>query len=110
MISSAALTPSPDWTMSYHFLPVGSASMPGSPAKSRGKKPMLSEWSATTMKSSGRESFTRMPFEAVTSSPRAKRYASSRPRRLPKAPASIELPVWRWVSPQNTRVGKLRPA
>ena len=55
--------------MSYQRRPVGSASIVGSPAKSCGKKPMLSEWSATTRKSSGRESFTRWPLEAVISSP-----------------------------------------
>ncbi len=50
--------PLPDLIMSYHFRPVGSASKAGSPAISCGKKPMLSEWSATTRKSSGRDSFT----------------------------------------------------
>ena len=45
----------PAWTMSYQRRPVGSASISGSPANSRGKKPMLSEWSATTRKSSGRD-------------------------------------------------------
>ena len=46
---------------------------PGRRASRSGKKPMPSEWSATTRKSSGRESFTGCPLEAVTSSPRAKR-------------------------------------
>jgi len=73
MISSAAWPPSPDWIMSYHLRPVGSASSSGLPAIRSGKKPMLSEWSATTRKSSGRESFTGWPLEAVTWSPRAKR-------------------------------------
>ena len=112
MISSAALTPlsPPAWTRSYQRLPVGSASISGLPEKRAGKKPMLSEWSATTRKSSGRESLTLRPADAVTSSPRAKRYASSLSSRVPKAPASRDALVCRWVSPQKTRVGKLRPA
>ena len=75
MISSAALTPSspPVCTMSYQRRPVGSASISGLPAKSAGKKPILSEWSEMTRKSSGRDSFTRSPPDAVSSSPRAKR-------------------------------------
>ena len=43
MISIAASAPLPDWIMSYHFRPVGSASSSGLPAKRSGKKPMLSE-------------------------------------------------------------------
>jgi hypothetical protein len=73
MISMAASGPLPDPIMSYHRRPVGSASTSGLPANRSGKKPMLSEWSATTMKSSGRDSFTRWPLDAVTSSPLAKR-------------------------------------
>ena len=61
------------WIMSYHLRPVGSARISGLPAKRSGKKPMLSEWSATTRKSSGRESLAGWPLEAVTCSPRAKR-------------------------------------
>ncbi len=96
--------------MSYHFLPVGSLSIFGSPEYKRGKNPMLSEWSATTRKSSGRDSLTFKPVDEVSSSPRAKRCASSGKSLAPNAPASNELPVCRWVSPQNTLVGKLRPA
>ncbi len=43
MISIAASAPLPLWTMSYQRRPVGFASSLGSPAKSCGKKPMLSE-------------------------------------------------------------------
>ena len=60
MMSIAASAPLPDWIMSYHFLPCGSASTSGSPAKSSGKKPMPSEWSATTRKSSGRDELHRL--------------------------------------------------
>ena len=42
MISIAA-APLPDWIMSYHLRPVGSASRSGLPANRSGKKPMLSE-------------------------------------------------------------------
>ena len=73
MIWMAASAPPPDWTRSYHWRPVGSASISGLPANRSGKKPMLSEWSATTRKSSGRESFTGCPLEAVSCSPLAKR-------------------------------------
>ena len=48
--------------------------------------------------------------DAVICSPRAKRYASRGPSRAPKAPASIENEVCRWVSPKNGRVGKSRSA
>ena len=73
MISMAAAAPWPDWIMSYHLRPVGLARSSGLPAIRSGKKPMLSEWSATTRKSSGRDSFAGWPLDAVTSSPRAKR-------------------------------------
>ena len=73
MISMAASAPWPDWIMSYHLRPVGSASISGLPANRSGKKPMLSEWSATTRKSSGRESLAGWPLEAMTCSPLAKR-------------------------------------
>ena len=73
MISSAAWAPLPDMIRSYHCLPVGSARISGLPANRSGKKPMLSEWSATTRKSRGRDSFTGWPLEAVISSPRARR-------------------------------------
>ena len=43
MISIAASAPLPDWIMSYHWRPVGSASSSGLPASRSGKKPMLSE-------------------------------------------------------------------
>ena len=61
---------------------------------------MLSEWSVTTRKSRGRESFTRCPVEETSSSPLANRYASDGFRRAPNAPASMDIPVWRCVSPQ----------
>ncbi len=70
----------------------------------------LSEWSATTRKSSGRDSLTCKPVDEVSSSPRAKRCASSGISLAPNAPASIELPVCKCVSPQNTSVGNPRPA
>ena len=73
MISSAASAPFPDVIISYHLRPVGFASTSGFPARRSGKKPMLSEWSATTRKSRGRESFTGWPLEAWISSPRASR-------------------------------------
>ena len=73
MISIAASEPLPALIMSYHLRPVGSARISGLPAKRSGKKPMLSEWSATTRKSSGRDSFTGCPLEAVISSPWASR-------------------------------------
>ena len=63
----------PRWIISYQRFPVASASNLGSPSKRRGKKPMLSEWSATTMKSSGRDSLTGSPVDDTTSSPRPKR-------------------------------------
>ena len=110
MISIAASAPLPLCTMSYHFRPVGFARIFGSPLNRSGKNPMLSEWSATTRKSSGRESFTGCFDDAVISCPLAKRYASRGPSRQPNAPASIEKPVCRCVSPKNGRVGKLRPA
>ena len=69
---------------------------------------MLSEWSATTSQSRGRESFTGIPLEAITSSPRANRYASSMSSRFPNAPASIEFAVCRCVSPHRGKVGKPR--
>ena len=100
MISIAASAPLPLWIMSYHLRPVGSARMLCAPANRSGKKPMLSEWSATTRKSSGRESFTGWPLEAVTCSPRAKRYASRGFSRAPNAPASIENDVCKCVSPK----------
>ena len=73
MISSAASAPLPEWIMSYQRRPFGLASSSGFPAIRSGKNPMLSEWSATTRKSSGRESLAGWPLDAVTSSPRAKR-------------------------------------
>ena len=73
MIWTAASAPCPDCIMSYHLRPVGSASSSGLPAIRSGKNPMLSEWSATTRKSSGRDSFTGCPDEAMSSSPLASR-------------------------------------
>ena len=49
------------------------------------------------------------PPVETTSSPRAKRKASSWPSRF-IVPASTETAVCRWVSPNSGRVGKLRPA
>ena len=60
MISIAAAAPWPVWIMSYHLRPSGSASSSGLPASRSGKKPILSEWSVTTRKSSGRDSFGRL--------------------------------------------------
>ena len=105
MMSIAAAAPWPDASMSCHFFPCGSAMMSGAPPTSSGKKPKPSEWSATTRKSSGRESFTGCPVFEVTSSPRANRNASGGPSRAPKAPASIENAVCRCVSPKKGRVG-----
>ena len=105
MMSIAASAPLPEVIMSCHFRPCGSAMMAGSPPTISGKKPKPSEWSATTRKSSGRESFTGCPVFEVTCSPRANRKASGGPSRAPKAPASIENAVCRCVSPKNGRVG-----
>ena len=63
-------------------------------------KPPL--WSAITRKSSGRSSFAFNPHVDVTSSPRAKRSASSGPSLTPKPKASIEFEVCKWVSPHNS--------
>jgi len=72
---------------------------------------MLSEWSAaTTRKSGGRDSLTFKPVDEVSSSPRAKQCASAGLSLAPKVPASNDMPVCTCVSPQNTFVGKLRPA
>jgi hypothetical protein len=73
IISTAASAPWPFWIISNHLRPVGSVRSAGSPARRRGKNPMLSEWSATTRKSSGRDSFAGWPDDATISSPLAKR-------------------------------------
>lgn len=73
MMSIAASAPWPPLICSYQRLPCSVASNVGSPLISIGKKPMPSEWSATTRKSSGRESRTGWPVFEVISSPRAKR-------------------------------------
>ena len=73
MISRATSSPLPAWTLSYHSLPVGSDSRCAAPALRSGKKPMLSEWSATTRKSSGMASRTRPAVVDSISSPRANR-------------------------------------
>jgi hypothetical protein len=99
-MSIAASAPFPACTRSYHFLPVGFARIFASPLKRSGKNPMLSEWSATTRKSSGRDSLTGCFEDAVISWPLAKRYASRGPSVQPNAPASIEKPVCRCVSPK----------
>ena len=78
-------------------------------SRSCGIRPYISAWSEITRKSSGRESLARRPPVEVTSSPRAKRKASSWPSRF-IVPASTEIAVCRWVSPNSGRVGKLRPA
>ena len=56
-----------------HCAASGSDVSPGLPSWSWNIRPRPSAWSATTRKSSGRESFTGMPVEETTSSPRAKR-------------------------------------
>ena len=61
MMSRAASAPWPEAIMSCHLRPCGSAMIAGSPPKMSGKKPMPSEWSATTRKSSGRDSLTGWP-------------------------------------------------
>jgi len=80
----------------------------GEPAAMSCTMPIPSEWSATTNQSSGRESFTGCPLEATTSSPRANRYASGTPSRLPNNPASMDSAVCRWLSPHRGRLGKAR--
>ena len=74
-ICSAAATACspPARTMSCQRRPFGSDRTSGSPATSRGKKPMPSEWSATTRKSSGRERRTGCRVAEISSSPLAKR-------------------------------------
>ena len=79
--------------------------MSGVPAKMSGKNPKPSEWSVTTRKSSGRDSFTFWPVDDTISLPLAKTYASRGESRAPNAPASIEYEVCRWVSPKYGRVG-----
>ena len=75
IISSAAATAvwPPSSTMPFQRRPSSLAIISGSPAISIGKKPMPSEWSEITRKSSGRPSLTRSPVAETTSSPRAKR-------------------------------------
>ena len=63
----------PVCTMLCQRRPFGSARISGSPAISRGKRPMASEWSATTRKSSGRERRTGCRVAEITSPPLAKR-------------------------------------
>ena len=87
-------------SLSYQRRPVGSASRSGLPPSSFGKKPMLSEWSATTRKSSGRDSLARLAVDDVTSSPLRESIGVLGPEAAPKAPASKENPVWRCVSPK----------
>ena len=65
----------------------------GAPAKKSGAKPILSEWSATTIKSRGRERRTFCPVFEVTSSPLAKRYPSAGISVAPSIPASNEIAV-----------------
>jgi hypothetical protein len=43
MMSMAASAPLPEWIISLHFRPCGSAMIFGSPPMSSGKKPMPSE-------------------------------------------------------------------
>jgi hypothetical protein len=43
MISIAASAPLPEWIISFHLLPWGSAMIAGAPLKINGKNPMPSE-------------------------------------------------------------------
>ena len=85
-----------------NFMFVGGIS--GFPFSNCGMRPYISAWSEMTRKSRGRESLALRPCVVVTSSPRAKRKASSCPIRH-IVPASTETAVCRCVSPQKTRVG-----
>jgi len=105
---SKILSRSPLVSSLYQRFPGSVLTISGSPLSNCGISPYISAWSLTTKKSSGRESFARKPCVVVTSSPRAKRKASSCPSRF-MVPASTETIVWRCVSPHNTRVGNSRP-
>ena len=100
---------SPDISSPYHARPTSLDSTSGSPASSCGISPYISAWSEITRKSSGFDSLARSPCVVVTSSPRAKRKASSWLSRF-IVPASTDTIVCRCVSPHSTRTGKLRPA
>ena len=63
----------PDLRTLDHRAASGSEMNAGLPSCTWNMSPRPSAWSATTRKSSGRESFTGMPVEETTSSPRAKR-------------------------------------
>ena len=106
--SSATWLPSdpPFFILSYQPLPTSVASKSGSALLSKSARPRYSAWSDTTRKSSGLLSLARRPELDVTSSPRAKRYASSGPSLVPIRPSSNERRVWLCVSPQKTRLGK----
>ena len=108
MAAAKAWSGSPLFSMSYHFLPASVPRISGSPASSCGIRPYISAWSDTTIQSSGRDSLTRRPWVDTTSSPRAKRNASSW-LRVHMVPASTDTAVCRWVSPHSSSVGKSRP-
>jgi hypothetical protein len=112
MISITAAVDSlgPCFIMSAHFLSVGSASSSALPSLSSVMMPMPSEWSVTATQSSGALSLTGCPLVETTSSPRAKRVASSGPSVVPKPPASTDHEVCTCSSPQYGRSGYLRPA
>ena len=61
---------------------------------------MLSEWSATTRKSSGRARRARPDGGGIHFLAAREAVGILGPIRAPKAPASIEKPVCRCVSPQ----------
>ena len=85
--AAPAITTTEKLSVSNTFSPASVASTLASPFKSAGMSPYISAWSATTRKSSGRDSRARCPLEAMTSSPLPKRSASTGPSRAPAAPA-----------------------
>ena len=99
-MTAALASAGPLANMSCHFLSVGSFINSGLPALISVITPIMSEWSATATQSSGVPSLTGCPLLAVTSSPRAKRVASSGPSVVPKPPASIDHAVWTCSSPK----------
>ena len=107
MASREASSPSlpPLAIMSCQRLTVGSASISGLPACTSLIVPMPSEWSATATQSSARCSLAGWPPEALTSSPIAKRTASSGPSVVPASPASADQPVCTCWSPHSSLSG-----
>ena len=94
----------PAFTRSWTLRPNSLFSSSGFDSSIIGARPRFSAWSDTTRKSSGRTSRTGCPVLDTTSSPRAKRNASSGSRVFPIIPASVEYEVCRCVSPQKTSV------